>query len=115
VVPVLTGIYEPGEVVLARDSQGLPNSCTSHVFDISEDGKFVSISWYSAGTRLLDVADATGAAFGDQSIGGVREIGWFMPDGGVSWSSKFSSSGSTKYVFSNDMQRGFDVFKVTGK
>ena len=115
VVPVLTGIYEPGEVLLARDDQGGPDSCTSHVFDISEDGKFVSISWYSAGSRLLDVSDATGAAFGEQSVGNVREVGWFMPDGGVSWSSKFSSSGSTKYVFSNDMNRGFDVFQVTGK
>ena len=113
VVPVLTGIYEPGEVAIARDDQGLPGACTSHVFDISDDGKQVSISWYTAGTRVLDVSDATGAAIGDQSIGGVREIGWFMPDGGVSWSSKFSKG--TKYVFSNDMNRGFDVFKVTGK
>ena len=114
-VPVLTGIYEPGEVALARDDQGLPGACTSHVFDISEDGKQVSISWYTAGTRVLDVSDATGVAFGDQSAGGVREIGWFMPDGGVSWSSKFSSSGDTGYVFSNDLNRGFDAFKVTGK
>lgn len=115
VVPILTGIYEPGEVVLAKDSQGGPGACTSHVFDISDDGKFVSISWYTAGTRLIDVSEATGAAFGEHSAGSVREVGWFQPDGGVSWSSKFGSSGSTKYVFSNDIQRGFDVFKVTGK
>ena len=112
-IPVLTGIYEPNEVVLAKDDQGLPGACTSHVFDISDDGKQVSISWYTAGTRLLDVSDATGAALGEHSVGGVREIGWFQPTGGVSWSSKFSKG--TKYVFSNDMQRGFDVFKVTGK
>jgi hypothetical protein len=113
VVPVLTGIYEPGEVAIARDDQGLPGACTSHVFDISDDGKQVSISWYTAGTRVLDISDATGAAFGNQSVGNLREIGWFMPDGGVSWSSKFSEG--TQYVFSNDMNRGFDVFKVTGK
>jgi hypothetical protein len=113
VVPVLTGIYEPNEVAIARDDQGLPGACTSHVFDISDDGKQVSISWYTAGTRVLDVADATGVAVGEQSVGSLREIGWFQPDGGNSWSSKFYEG--TKYVFSNDISRGFDVFKVTGK
>jgi hypothetical protein len=113
IVPVLTGIYEPNEVAIARDDQGLPGACTSHVFDISDDGKQVSISWYTAGTRVLDVADATGVAVGDQSVGSLREIGWFQPDGGNSWSSKFSKG--TKYVFSNDINRGFDVFEVTGK
>jgi hypothetical protein len=56
-----------------------------------------------------------GAALGEHAAGGITELGWFQPDGGVSWSSKFSSSGKTDYVFSNDMQRGFDVFQVTGK
>ena len=113
VVPVLTGIYEPNEVLIAKDSQGGPGACTSHVFDISDDGKQVAISWYTAGTRVLDVEAMTGAAFGEHAAGGISEIGWFQPDGGVSWSSKFYKG--TKYVFSNDIQRGFDVFKVTGK
>ena len=113
VVPVLTGIYEPNEVAIARDDQGLPGACTSHVFDISDDGKQVSISWYTAGTRVLDVTDATGVAVGDQAVGSLREIGWFQPDGGNSWSSKFHKG--TKYVFSNDINRGFDVLQVTGK
>ena len=113
VVPVLTGIYEPNEVAIARDDQGLPGACTSHVFDISDDGKQVSISWYTAGTRVLDISDATGVAVGEQSVGNLREIGWFQPVGGNSWSSKFHKG--TKYVFSNDISRGFDVFQVTGK
>ena len=113
IVPVLTGVYEPGELILARDAQAGPGACTSHVFDISDDGKQVAISWYSAGTRVLNVEDATGVAFGEQSAGSLSEIGWFMPDGGSSWSSKFYKG--TKYVFSNDIARGFDVFKVTGK
>lgn len=113
IVPVLTGIYEPNEVVLAKDAQGGPGGCTSHVFDISDDGKQVAISWYTAGTRLLDVSAMQGVAFGEHSAGGINEIGWFQPDGGVSWSSKFYKG--TKYVFSNDIQRGFDVFQVTAK
>ena len=112
-LPVLTGIYEPNEVLLARDNQGGPGGCTSHVFDISDDGKQVSISWYTAGTRVLDVSDMTGAAFGDKDTGGVSEIGWFQPDGGNTWSSKFNEG--TKYVFSNDINRGFDVLEVTAK
>lgn len=113
IVPVLTGLYEPNEVALAKDAQGGPGACTSHVFDISEDGKTLSISWYTAGTRLLDISDMTGVAIGENASGGVREIGWFQPDGGVSWSSKMHKS--TKYVYSNDIQRGFDVFQVTAK
>jgi hypothetical protein len=112
-VPVLTGVYEPNEIVLAKDGQGGPGACTSHVFDISDDGKQVAISWYSAGTRVLNVEDATGLAVGENSIGNLSEIGWFQPDGGTSWSSKFYKG--TKYVFSNDIARGFDVMKVTAK
>ena len=113
-VPALTGVYEPEEILLARDGQTAPGACTSHVFDISDDGKKVAISWYSAGTRVLDVSAMQGAALGQNAApGGVVEIGYFMPDGGVSWSSKFFKG--EKYVFSNDTVRGFDVFKMESK
>jgi hypothetical protein len=107
-VPVLTGVYEPQEIVFARDAQGGAAACTSHVFDISDDGTKVAISWYSAGSRYLDVENATGPTFGDQGVG-VKELGWFMPEGGVSWSSKFYKG---PYIYSNDEHRGFDVFKI---
>lgn len=113
-LPLLTGVYEPEEFLLARDGQTSPGGCTSHVFDISDDGSKVAISWYTAGTRLLDVSAMQGASLGENAApGGVSEIGYFMPDGGTSWSSKFFKG--EKYVFSNDMNRGFDVFKVSGK
>lgn len=112
-VPVLQGMYEPGEVVFARDNQGGPAACTSHVFDFNEKGDRISISWYSAGTRLLDISSMVGPSFGSDTIAGVKELGWFMPDGGVSWSSKIYKG--DKYVFSNDELRGFDVFQYTGK
>jgi hypothetical protein len=111
IVPVLTGIYEPAEFVLARDGQTTPAACTSHVFDFDEKGEHISISWYSAGTRYLDITNPNGVTVGDQGVG-VVEAGWFMPDGGSSWSSKIYKD--PKYVFSNDQARGFDVFKVTG-
>jgi hypothetical protein len=112
-VPVYTGVYAPEEIVLARDGQSGPAGCTSHVFEISDDGKEVAISWYSAGTRYLDVSAMMGASLGSNSApGGVTELGWFMPEGGSSWSSKFLNQDG-KYIFSNDIQRGFDVFKIS--
>ena len=109
-VPVLRGVYEPNEVVLASDDQGGPAACTSHVFDISPDSKKLAISWYSAGTRYLDISSMTGATFGEYNTGGVVEQGWFIPEGGDSWSSKFHKG---PYIYSNDIARGFDVFKIT--
>lgn len=114
-VPLLVyqGLYEPGEIVFAHEGQSAPAACTSHVFDISDDGKYVSISWYSAGTRYLDVSAYTGVTVGETSTpGGVVELGYFLPDGGSSWSSKFHKG---PYIYSNDQQRGFDVFKITAK
>lgn len=111
-VPVYQGVYAPGELVFARDGQSGPQGCTSHVMELSDDGKTVAISWYSAGTRYLDISSMMGAAFGGSSVpGGVTELGWFMPEGGNSWSSKFLNSDG-KYIFSNDINRGFDVFKI---
>jgi hypothetical protein len=108
---VLRGVYEPGEVVFATDGQGGPASCTSHVFDVSDDGKTLAISWYSAGTRYLDITNMTGATFG-QNGNGVKELGWFIPDGGSSWSSKFHKG---PYIYSNDINRGLDVYKITAE
>ncbi len=108
-VATLAGIYEPGEVMFARDGQTSLASCTSHVFDISDDSKHIAISWYSAGTRYLDISNPTGVTFGEQGTGGVQEVGYFMPEGGVTWSSKFYKG---PYIYSNDEFRGFDVFKI---
>jgi hypothetical protein len=108
-VLVPQGVYEPEVLLMARDA---PDSCTSHVMELSDDGKTLAISWYSAGTRYLDISAMSGAAIGPNSSGGVTELGWFMPVDGVSWSSKFLNSDG-KYIFSNDMARGFDVFKIT--
>ena len=112
-VPILTGIYEPGEFIVARDGQTGLAGCTSHVFDFDAKGEHISISWYHAGTRYLKIGDRTGAAVGGNSAGNITEAGWFIPDGGNTWSSKIYKN--PKYIFSNDINRGFDVYQVTGK
>jgi hypothetical protein len=84
------------------------------VFDISPDSTKIAISWYSAGTRYLDISNPAGATFGENTspAGGVTELGWFIPAGASSWSSKFHKG---PYIYSNDINRGFDVYKIDSK
>jgi hypothetical protein len=103
----LRGVYEPGQLLFAQE-QGSLGSCTSHVFDISDDGTKLAISWYTAGTHYLDISNMTGVTVGEQGVG-VTELGWFIPEGGDSWSSKFHKG---PYIYSNDIARGFDVYKI---
>lgn len=104
---VLTGAYEPQEVAATDNG---PGGCTAHVFDISDDSTKVSISWYTAGTRYLDVSAMTGPTVGPNgSPAGVKELGWYEPVGGSSWSSKMYKG---PYIFSDDINRGFDVYKI---
>jgi hypothetical protein len=98
-VPVLVGTFEP---VVVGSAQGGVGPCTSHVFEISPDSKTIVISWYTAGTRLLDVSNPSM----------ITELGWFMPEDGNSWSSKFHPRMDETWVFSNDVNHGFDVYKI---
>ena len=110
--PILTptGAYEPGEAVKTDNG---PGGCTAHVFDISDDGTKVSISWYTAGTRYLDISGMVGPTVGPAgSPAGVKELGWFEPVGGSSWSSKMYKG---PFIFSDDIRRGFDVFEIESK
>ncbi|MFN2526939.1 MAG: LVIVD repeat-containing protein [Actinomycetota bacterium] len=109
-VPVLTSMFEPQELLIARGQSGL-GGCTSHVFDISDDGKQISISWYTAGTHYLDVSNPVGLTVGSLGVG-VKELGWFIPENADSWSSKMYKG---PYIYSNDLNRGFDVYKITAE
>lgn len=107
-VLVLVGVYEPNEIIFATDEL---NSCTAHVLDVSDDGDRLAISWYTAGTRYLDISTKTGLGFGSMG-NGPHEIGWFIPENGDTWSSKLYKG---PYIYSNDLNRGFDVYKITGE
>ncbi len=48
---------------------------------------------------------------GNGSPAGVKELGWFEPTGGVTWSSKIYKG---PYIYSDDERRGFDVYRITG-
>ena len=98
-VPVLVGTFEP---VVVASAQGGVGACTSHVFDISNDSQKIVISWYTAGTRLLDISDPSA----------ITELAWFIPEAGDSWSSKFHPRQEKTWLFSNDINHGFDVYKI---
>ena len=111
-VPVLTGIYEPANFIV--NQSGAAGSCTSHVFKISKDSTKIAISWYTLGTRYLDITSAIGVTVGQNAPPtGIVECGWFVPEGSSSWSSKFTTS--ERYITSNDINRGFDIYKITAE
>jgi hypothetical protein len=107
--PVLVpqGTYWPDELVAAQGTSA--GACTSHVMDVSNNGSKLAISWYTAGTRFLDISNTLGATIGENGTG-IQELGWFIPQGGNSWSSKFHPD--EKYIYSNDIARGLDVYKI---
>lgn len=96
---VLVGAFEP---IVPGSAQGSVGACTAHVFEISDDSQRLVISWYTAGTRFLDISNPAA----------ITELGWFIPEGGDSWSSKFHPRMQDKWVFANDLNHGFDVYRI---
>lgn len=98
--PVKAGVF------FAQDTEQRP-LCTAHVFRINPDGKTLTIGWYSAGTRVVDISDPTGL--------GSTEIAHMIPSdlGGNeleanSWASKMWKG----FIYSNDRNRGLDIMQL---
>ena len=99
--------------------------CTSHVLRIYPRQKLMTIAWYSQGVRVIDLSGLADAAadplanplsiaFGDGV--GMTEVGYYTMADSDSWSfktNKIKRNGSF-YGYSNDLVRGFDVFKYDG-
>lgn len=96
-------------------------TCTSHVLRIYPRQQMMTISWYSQGVRVLDLAglatyegSSSDMAFGDGI--GMKEVGHYVFPDSDSWSfktNKIKADGSF-FGYSNDLVRGFDVFKFKG-
>lgn len=96
-------------------------TCTSHVLRIYPRQQMMTISWYSQGVRVLDISglatyegSPSDTAFGDGI--GMKEVGNYVFPDSDSWSfktNKIKSDGSF-FGYSNDLVRGFDVFKFRG-
>ena len=107
----LTGVYSISEVGV--NAALAPGFCTPHVFDISDDGTKVAAAWHSGGIRYLDISKASGATVGEGSTGadGVKELGWYLPPGGDSFTAQFHKG---PYIYAVDSNRGLEVLKILG-
>ncbi|MDQ3962829.1 MAG: lactonase family protein [Actinomycetota bacterium] len=108
----LVGQWQPREIITPSGAPTNAGLCTSHVFGISPDGTKVAASWHTAGVRVVDISSLTGVGVGDQGTG-PREVAWYLPDGSDAFSAKFDPSG--RFVFVNDLQRGFSVYELTAE
>lgn len=96
-------------------------TCTSHVLRIYPRQQMMTISWYSQGVRVLDISglatyegSSTDTASGNGI--GMKEVGHYVFPDSDSWSfktNKINRDGSF-FGYSNDLVRGFDVFKFRG-
>lgn len=99
--------------------------CTAHVFKAYPEQGIMTIAWYGAGVRVLDISNLAGVSAGldpnlTGTVGvGVKELGsFYFPQtatqvGSQVWAAKvhhFEPDGSA-YIFANDLDRGFDVFR----
>jgi hypothetical protein len=92
--------------------------CTSHVLRMHPAEKVMTIAWYSAGVRVVDISGLMGISVGpNPTVGnvgaGMKEVGHFYFADSESWSvktNKIAEDGSF-YMFSNDQKRGLDVFR----
>jgi hypothetical protein len=96
-VPVLTGHWGPQR---GASPVGVTDWCTAHNLNFVGKTRQAVISWYTGGTSVVDFTDPLMP----------KEVAYFMPDDGNSWSSYFYDG----YIYTNDLGRGIDVLKVKG-
>jgi hypothetical protein len=117
--PVRVGYWNIPEVKPAGGGvAGTSLRCTSHVLRFYPEQKLMTIGWYNAGVRVVDISGLVGASLGvTPATGnqgpGMREVAHHYFANSESWTAKihrFDEDGSA-YVFSNDITRGFDVLR----
>jgi hypothetical protein len=105
-VPVKTALYifNPANSLtstLTTESGSL--TCTAHVLDFGPTGKTFSNAGYATGVRIVDIANSR--------VGLPAELASFTAVDADTWSAKQYKN--PKYLYSNDLYRGFDVFEYT--
>jgi hypothetical protein len=104
--PVKVGIWtlDPTNSATATIT-GSSLSCTAHVMDYAPGGATWTNADYAAGVRVISATAL---------VGRPQELAYFTPDDADTWSAKTYKN--PRYVFANDLVRGFDVYKwVPGK
>lgn len=93
-LPMQAGNVDPN---LGEGAQG----CTIHIYWQAPDENRLVTSWYGKGIRVADFSNPAR----------VRELGWFIPANANTWSAKPHRG----YIFTGDIERGFDVLRYTGE
>ena len=116
--PQLVGYFNIDEV---RATTAAPpdGRCTAHVFDIHEREKTMTIAWYNAGARVLDLSGLTGVTIGGTQVSGegVKEVGFARFPDGDTWSAKtprIHPRSGDFYLYANDTKRGLDIWRFEG-
>lgn len=88
-------------------------SCTAHEFNVAPDGDSLTIGWFAAGTRRLDISSFAAAA--EQPVPTpviMTELGHYRVDGNEVWSAK-THPNTPGYVFVSDTGAGqFRVLRI---
>ena len=123
--PVKVGYWNIDEV--RETDQGITNtgvsdppfgaismqSCTAHVFEIYDDAALMTIAFYNGGVRVVDLSGLIGVSLGGNGVG-MKQVGAFRFPDSNTWAVKAPRvSRKGFYLYGNDMQRGFDVYRYT--
>jgi hypothetical protein len=93
-------------------------TCTSHVLRMYPDERLMTIAWYNAGVRVVDVSGLVGLSAGvDEGAGnvgvGMKEIGYAYFPNSDTWSVKTNEiePHGSFFLYGNDLNRGLDVYR----
>jgi hypothetical protein len=115
--PALVGYFNIDEVRATENA--VDGTCTAHVFDVHQREQLMTIAWYNAGVRVLDLSGLTGITVGGTPVtgGGVEEVGFARFPGSDTWAAKtprINPRTGDFFVFANDINRGLDVWEFAG-
>jgi len=97
-------------------------TCTSHVLRVYPKQKLATIAWYAQGVRVLDISGLLTFQGSPTAVGvgdgvGIKEVGHYVLPDSDTWSfktNKIRKDGSF-FGYGNDLVRGFDVYRFTGR
>ena len=113
--PVKVGFWAIPAVAPATDNL----TCTSHVLRIHPKEAIMTIAWYEAGARVVDISGLVGVSVGTAQTGqvgaGMKEVGFFAFPDADTWSAKTNriAEDGSFYLYGNDQKRGLDVYRYT--
>ena len=116
--PVKVGFWNIPSV--RSTTSGTPGTCTSHVLRLHPEEKIMTIAWYNAGVRVVDISGLIGVSAGAvETVGnvgvGMKEIGYHYFSDSKTWSAKTNKieDDGSFYLYGNDLTRGLDVYRFS--